>query len=415
MNLDLPDPKEALTLSRATWDGKSPSFIKVHNESTMTVKVNYKLPPSIYEYSEGISGYITMGSSRGQPRVRCTFLILCLFWVNLLLNASYGICAPFLPMMADERNISQSYLGIMFCVYSISMAMMSPFVGKYQFEFGRRNMAKYGMLLAGIPFLGFYLNEYSTNSTFFIAFFMLMRILQGIGTSMVQTSAYSMLTLTYPQNVSFVVGCLETSAGVGLSIGPVIGTILFEVGGIPMPFLTFFVVCTTIGLVVKNMIPESVDLVQWEEAEVDTSQISYISLLSNKRILFSNLCVFLAVFQFTFIDPLLANYMHKQFGIGYQISGYFFLAIGWGYTLSCFLVHFTLDHFTNMRTSIMAAFFVGLFTMTYGASNILHIDTSMVLLASSLLVAGFANSHLLIPPMDEMIAVGQETVCILNL
>jgi hypothetical protein len=108
---------------------------------------------------------------------------------------------------------------------------------------------------------------------------------------------------------------------------------------------------------------------------------------------------------------LLANYMHKQFGIGYQISGYFFLAIGWGYTLSCFLVHFTLEHFTNMRTSIIAAFFVGLFTMTYGASNILQIDTSMVLLACSLLVAGFANSHLLIPPMDEMIAVGQETVC----
>lgn len=398
--------------ARTTFDAQIKSLVPQKPEMNNSVQINYKLPASIYEYKEGFSQYFTLGSTRGKPKVKCTFLIMCLFWVNFILNCSYGICAPFLPLEADKHNIDQGYLGIMFCIYSITMAAMSPVVGKYQYQFGRRNMSRWGMLIVGIPFLGFYLNNYSTSGTMFIAVFMLMRAIQGIGTSMVQTSAYAMLTLTYPQNISFVVGCLETSAGLGLSFGPVIGTILYEFGGLTLTFLSFCVLCTFIGLVIKNLIPDSVDNVEDDEAETEINEVSYTSLLSNRRILFANMCVFLAVFQYAFIDPLLANYMNRKFGIGYETSGYFFLALGLGYTLSCFLVHITSKHVTNMRISIISAILLGIFTMGYGASNILQLSPSMVSMTIALLLAGFANSHLVIPPMDEMINVGSEDVSI---
>jgi len=84
------------------------------NDSSHSVFVKRRLPPMIYQRATGISGYITMPSAKGRPRVRCTFLILCLFFVILMLNASYSVCAPFLPMEAEKHGIDQSYLGIMF-------------------------------------------------------------------------------------------------------------------------------------------------------------------------------------------------------------------------------------------------------------------------------------------------------------
>mmetsp|Transcript_10179 Transcript_10179/g.11611 ORF Transcript_10179/g.11611 Transcript_10179/m.11611 type:complete len:123 (+) Transcript_10179:335-703(+) len=121
------------------------------------------------------------------------------------------------------------------------MAIFSPLVGKYQMKLGRRNMCRWGMIIVALPFLGFYLNNFVQNSTFFIAIFMMMRLIQGIGTGMVQTSAYSILTLAYPTRINFVVGCIETSAGIGLSLGPVFGTILYEVGGVAFPFVLFLI------------------------------------------------------------------------------------------------------------------------------------------------------------------------------
>mmetsp|Transcript_16277 Transcript_16277/g.14207 ORF Transcript_16277/g.14207 Transcript_16277/m.14207 type:complete len:123 (-) Transcript_16277:543-911(-) len=121
------------------------------------------------------------------------------------------------------------------------MAIFSPLVGKYQKKLGRRNMCRWGMIIVALPFLGFYLNNFIQNSAIFVIVFMIMRAIQGIGTSMVQTSVYSILTLAYPKKINFVVGCIETSAGLGLSLGPVFGTILYEAGGITLPFISFLI------------------------------------------------------------------------------------------------------------------------------------------------------------------------------
>jgi MFS family permease len=292
------------------------------------------------------------------------------------------------------------------------MAAVSPIVGKNMFWFGRRNMCRWGMVTVALPFLGFYLTNFIQDGTTFVIVFMLMRFLQGVGTSMVQTSAYAILTLTYPTQVNFVVGCIETAAGVGLSFGPVIGTILYEIGGVSLPFLAFFVLCLLIGIIIKSIIPETVDSITEDTHDEGEAELSYYKLLKDRRIFFANCCVFLAVFQYAFIDPLLANYMHKAFAVGYHISGYFFLSIGVGYTISCLLVHVTLKRMSNMRVAIISCILLGVFTMMYSSSNILHLPKNMLLLAGAMFLAGIVNAHMVIPPMDEMLNVGQEKVIV---
>ncbi|CAI2367531.1 unnamed protein product [Moneuplotes crassus] len=365
--------------------------------------VNKEITKPLIE-KEDDDGNETCLSSRGSEGEASKMLIAYMCITTMLLDCSYGICAPLLPIDAEKHNIDQIYLGFMFCVYSVSMAMFCPIVGKYLYTLGRRNMCKWGMIVVAVPSLGFFLNNYTTNSTLYIAIFMTMRVIQGIGTSMVQTSSYSILTLIYPSEINFAVAYIETSAGLGLSLGPVVGTILYEFGGSAAPFLTFFVICLIIGLVIKRLIPEFVDEIQEDFTENEIIKPKYSELLSNKRILFACLCVFIAVFQFAFIDPILAEYVENAFNFKPQTSGYFFLALGLGYMVSCIVSPMYLDYFSNMRVAMLSCFLLGVLTMFYSSSYILWFLTpNMLVLAMALLLAGIANSHLMITPMEEMI------------
>ena len=172
-----------------------------------------------------------------------SFVLICNCIITFIIDASYSICAPFLPQLSEKHGVDQSYLGIMFSTYSISMCIMSLLTGKFQYSLGRRNVAQWGIIISAIPFLGFYLINMIESTIGFILLFVLMRILQGIGASMFVTSANAILVSLFPNHVSLVIGADEMSGGAGLSIGPVIGTVLYKLGGINAPFLIFFVLC----------------------------------------------------------------------------------------------------------------------------------------------------------------------------
>ena len=78
-------------------------------------------------------------------------------WSSIvILNCSYGVWAPLLPISSEAHHVPQIYLGFMFASYSVSMALWSPFVGKYQLALGRRNMWRWGLIIVSMAFLGFF-------------------------------------------------------------------------------------------------------------------------------------------------------------------------------------------------------------------------------------------------------------------
>lgn len=106
-------------------------------------------------------------------------------------------------------------------------------------KYGRRNFMILGSFIIFISNLGFVVLHYLEGETMFIIGFILLRVLQGIGTGCLQTANYSILSLMYPEMVEFAVGCLEASAGIGLCFGPIIGVGIFQIGGYVAPFAVF--------------------------------------------------------------------------------------------------------------------------------------------------------------------------------
>jgi len=98
---------------------------------------------------------------------------------------------------------------------------------------------------------------------------------------------------------------------------------------------------------VNSVVPKEVD--QREVTVVDDSKYSYTQLLSNKRILFANLALIVNIFQYTFIDPFLADRMLKDFGYNESVSGLMFFFLGLGYAGACQLSYKTLEYMSFRR------------------------------------------------------------------
>ena len=156
----------------------------------------------------------------------------------------------------------------------------------------------------------------------------MLRLLQGVGTGC---------------------GCLEASAGIGLCFGPIIGAIIFEIGGYTAPFFTFAAIFLFYCFIVKPLISQEVDMVKETVNTHKTQTYSYAKLLSNKRVLFANLALIVNIFQYTFIDPFLAARMKKDFGYNQSMAGVMFFVLGLGYAGACQFVYKTLEYMSFRR------------------------------------------------------------------
>lgn len=60
----------------------------------------------------------------------------------------------------------------------------------------------------------------------------------GIGAGLNSTSAMAIVATHYKQEREKMIGLMESSAGVGLLMGPVVGSILYSIGGYILPFFS---------------------------------------------------------------------------------------------------------------------------------------------------------------------------------
>jgi MFS family permease len=75
-----------------------------------------------------------------------------------------------------------------------------------------------------------------TNSKVFFAISLFVRFVQGLGDAMVATSAYSIVAIEFPQQREIYIGYVQTAVGLGLLLGPVIGTLIFSFAGYESTF-----------------------------------------------------------------------------------------------------------------------------------------------------------------------------------
>ncbi len=59
----------------------------------------------------------------------------------------------------------------------------------------------------------------------------------GIGAGINSTSSFAIIATHYKKDREKAIGMMEASSGIGLLLGPIFGSVLYELGGYILPFL----------------------------------------------------------------------------------------------------------------------------------------------------------------------------------
>lgn len=172
--------------------------------------------------------------------------LLCLSLVNLTAYLTMSIIAPFFPYEASVKGMRNSWAGFVFSVYAFVMMISSPFLGKILPTVGAKFMLLSGIWFAGWSNVLFGVLEYVSDVTMFTLLCFVVRAVGAFGAASFSTASYTYIIHLFPDNVGLAFGLTETCVGVGMSLGPAVGGLLYGLGGYGLPFyvLGSFVLAT---------------------------------------------------------------------------------------------------------------------------------------------------------------------------
>ena len=92
-------------------------------------------------------------------------------------------------------------------------------------------------------------------------------MMQGVASVGIQVTNYSIAAAFYSDRKEIIIGMLEGATGVGMMLGPLIGTGLFELGGYNFMLYSFGAFFVSLAIFLPRLLPEKLDLYTDQEKD----------------------------------------------------------------------------------------------------------------------------------------------------
>uniref|UniRef100_A0A1I7T8U7 MFS domain-containing protein n=1 Tax=Caenorhabditis tropicalis TaxID=1561998 RepID=A0A1I7T8U7_9PELO len=312
---------------------------------------------------------------------------------NLCSTVAFSCIAPFYPSEAKLKNLSETQTGIVFGIFEFTMFVISPLFGKYIIKIGARTMFIAGIAVTGITAIFFGFLNYLPAGPYFFWFSLIVRVLEALGDAAFVTSSFAIAAKSFPKNVAFVVGILETFAGLGYTAGPVIGGLFYDIGGFQLPFLVLGVVLLVASVLAIFLIEKTKD------EQGNSEDKGMLAIVKLPQIWIPIFSVIACAISLSFLDPTLSNHL-ESFKLSPTEIGLMFLLCGSFYTVMCPLFGAIMDKCHNGNTLLLLGSIATAFSMFFiGPTPILsaYVDKDLWVIGVSLAVLGLAASALYIP------------------
>ncbi|XP_069676364.1 MFS-type transporter SLC18B1-like [Periplaneta americana] len=238
--------------------------------------------------------------------------------VDFISFCSMSIMAPFFPKEAHRKGMSETISGLVFSFYALVMFVSSPLFGKILPRVGAKFLFMSGMFVAGSCNLLFGMLAYIDNYPTFTAYCFLVRGMEALGASAYATASYVFVVDIFPDNIGSVLGILETFVGLGMSIGPALGGVLYSVGGFGLPFYT-------LGILMVVIVPVNLCLLPPGDAcNVEKKSGSLLELIQIPSVIMISLVIVVISNTWGFLDPTLEPHL-REFKLSPEQIGLIFL------------------------------------------------------------------------------------------
>ncbi|RCN47129.1 transporter, major facilitator family protein [Ancylostoma caninum] len=319
-------------------------------------------------------------------------ILVMLSSANLWSIVAFSCIAPFYPMEAKKKGLSDFEIGLTFGIFELMIFLASPIAGKLMPRFGPKNLFTIGLTSTGtIAILFGFIDLIPTRREFFIAS-LIIRILEGIGEAAFVTSSFTINANCFPGMLSTILGILQTCGGVGFSLGPFLGGILYDIGGFRLPFYSLGVAMFLMAFLSRWLIPKD----QGEKTEPHSST-GYKGLLRIPTIWIMMFALFNSAISTSFVNPAMAGHL-ESFHLSPPVLGLLFLLSGAFYSVTAPLNGMLVDRFKCHLGGMMVAPAAIIISLSLnGPSPLLPLTKSLPLVIIAQIIFGAGLSTLQIP------------------
>jgi MFS family permease len=194
-----------------------------------------------------------------KPSFKFDAQIAVLSGLRFVIDCSFSIMAPFFPQILADKGIPIAYNGWIFSIFSFTLIVTSPIIGFFLDRMQRTKVLQVGLILLGLSMIGFGFAILIKDETTYIIVILSLRGIQGITSAINDTVIMSITGLLYPDHQDLVIAIILMTSGVGFTLAPVLGSILYDTIGHQSPFIMFGTIQLLLGIFLRLIITTKVN------------------------------------------------------------------------------------------------------------------------------------------------------------
>ena len=160
-------------------------------------------------------------SSNDEWNWKNELLYLSMFACNIFAYSSYSLMAPLFPGVATEKGISFTVQGMIFASYACGQIISAPLVKMLMPYMEVKHTFMTGILFVSVWITLFGFLPWLQDRNVFIACCFICRLGMAFGVVAAKQAMFLTVTLTWPEDIAFRLGTMETGITIGLMLGPV--------------------------------------------------------------------------------------------------------------------------------------------------------------------------------------------------
>ncbi|KAK6167897.1 hypothetical protein SNE40_021825 [Patella caerulea] len=338
-------------------------------------------------------------------------LLLSICLTEFLIMCCNSLISPLLPPQANGRNVSGQMQGWIMASFAGGQFIIFPVFGKYVSKIGSKFMFLSGIFIAGgctVLMGSLQFVPYTEGSVVFEVLCFVLQIAMSVGVTAEQTAAFAVASKEFSGFFTTVFGVTEVFVGLGLTIGPLVGGVLSDVGGFSLPYFV-------LGGLVLSSLPFNCYLAPSVKDEPMAGKLrrkSGLSLLRHPSIIITCLAVVVGSGVWSVLDPCLEPHL-EEFNLTPATIGAVFLLLSASYALSCALCGWIAEKLPDNRLLMIPGFVLcGVAHCLLGPSSLFGFDPSfneLWLIILALILLGAAMSMSIIPSYDIIMEIATET------
>ncbi|XP_075246274.1 MFS-type transporter SLC18B1-like [Convolutriloba macropyga] len=237
----------------------------------------------------------------------------------------------FFPTEMEKKGISKTTVGNIASAYDLAGLISSIFMLFIQDENMRLFMFCSGSVVVGVGCMSFGQLIHGPSGLTFITMSFITRCVMGCGSTLLWCSGATVLIALFPQHTGRICSLFESAASLGAIIGAPIGSLLFALGGYPLPFWVVGWIQIVLPLFCFLGYPARVSngyekIINSKDEGEQKPTGGVLSFILNPGVLCVAFAAIVTVSSFGFFNVAFSPHLEQQFDIGSGRVGLFFLS-----------------------------------------------------------------------------------------